>query len=165
MVCPSDGRSKDDNKGFYGFTHYLGVEGLDYSTRDGMLFMGSRVKFADVRDGTSNTIMVGERPPSANGAFGWWYAGWGQNKTGALDMVLGVRERNSYTDPNTALCFRGPYRFQPGQTPCDFFHFWSYHPGGANFLFVDGSARHLSYAGDRIIEAMASRSGGEVVDE
>jgi hypothetical protein len=38
--------------------------------------------------------MLGERPPSSEFRFGWWYAGVGQDGRGSLDLVLGVREPN-----------------------------------------------------------------------
>jgi prepilin-type processing-associated H-X9-DG protein len=47
---------------------------------------------------------------------------------------------------------------------CDYNHFWSLHPNGANFLFGDGSVRFLPYTAQAILPALATRSGGEVVD-
>jgi prepilin-type processing-associated H-X9-DG protein len=46
---------------------------------------------------------------------------------------------------------------------CDLFHFWSLHPGGANFAFADGSVRFLTYAADDVLPALATRAGGEAV--
>ncbi len=43
------------------------------------------------------------------------------------------------------------------------FRFWSLHPGGANFLFVDGSVHFLPYSTRPIMPALASRAGGEAV--
>jgi Protein of unknown function (DUF1559) len=42
----------------------LGVSGTTEARRDGVLFLDSRVRFAEVVDGKSNTLVVGERPPS-----------------------------------------------------------------------------------------------------
>ena len=43
--------------------------------------------------------------------------------------------------------------------------FVSMHPGGANFLFADGSVRLLKYTiGLPIYCALGSRNGGEVVN-
>jgi prepilin-type processing-associated H-X9-DG protein len=40
-------------------------------------------------------------------------------------------------------------------------HFWSLHPGGAHFLFADGSVRFLAYSADSSLPALATRAGGE----
>jgi prepilin-type processing-associated H-X9-DG protein len=108
--------------------------------------------------------MVGERPPSSDGAAGWWYGGWGQAKEGSADMVLGVEEQ--YASPYYVVdCPPGPYLFAPGglNDTCATFHFWSLHPGGANFLFADGSVHFLHYDAAPIMPALASRAGGEAV--
>ena len=78
-------------------------------------------------------------------------------------MILGVRERNFSADYKS--CPPGPYKFAHGEpkNPCDTFHFWSLHPGGANFAFADGSVRFLSYAADSVMSALSTRAGGEVV--
>jgi prepilin-type processing-associated H-X9-DG protein len=107
----------------------------------------------------------GERPPSADFWYGWWYAGYGQAGTGSADMLLGVRERN-LGGPFVSDCPAGPYHFREGRADnqCDLFHFWSLHPGGAHFLFADGSVRFLAYSADAILPALATRAGGEPVD-
>jgi prepilin-type processing-associated H-X9-DG protein len=47
--------------------------------------------------------------------------------------------------------------------PCDLFHFWSLHPGEANFLLADGSVHFLRYEADPLLPALATRAGGETV--
>jgi prepilin-type processing-associated H-X9-DG protein len=164
FVCPADGRAGgvaafDEYR--FGMTSYLGVAGINSARADGSLYLDSNHRLGDLTDGTANTILVGERPTSADFRFGWWYGGWGQNKDGECDGVLGVRTFNH----QTSGCPEGPYSFQPGllNNQCDMFHFWSPHSGGANFAFADGSVRFLSYSADPIMPALATRAGGETV--
>jgi prepilin-type processing-associated H-X9-DG protein len=167
-ICPADDRvqypavMQPDNIR-YAFTSYLGVEGTDFLKRDGVLFVDSRVGLTDVTDGTSNTLLAGERPPSADLLWGWWYSSWGQRATGSGDMTLGVRER--YLGSFGLRCSSGPYEYRAGglDQQCDLFHFWSLHPGGAHFLFCDGSVRFLAYSANAIMPALATRAGGEGV--
>lgn len=166
FTCPSDSRTLSPSNGprMVAFTAYLGIEGTNQISRDGVLFLDSRVRFTDIRDGTSNTLMIGERPPSSDGVFGWWYGGWGQSQDGSADMVLGVREVNVGT--YGANCPPGPYNFGPGRVSDQFaaFHFRSLHiGGGANFLFADGSVHFLPYTTDSIMPGLATRSGGEPI--
>jgi prepilin-type N-terminal cleavage/methylation domain-containing protein/prepilin-type processing-associated H-X9-DG protein len=168
FTCPADPRTatpsgKDITGHPVALTSYLGVEGQNAGLADGLLYLDSRHRLADATDGASNTLLVGERPPSADLNLGWWYAGWGQRKNGDAEFLLGTRTRcyNRFR----ASCDEGPYHFTPGKfdNPCDTFHFWSPHPGGAHFLFADGSVRFLRYSADPIMPALASRAGGEPV--
>ncbi len=163
-ICPADGRETgtiEPENVTAAFTHYQGVSGSD--TVNGVLFLDSSIKLSDIKDGASQTLMVGERPPSSDNHFGWWYAGVGQQYSGCLDAYISVRQMNqSFREPT---CFDGPYHFVPGgdADSCDVFHFWSRHPGGANFLFADGSVHFLPYSADAILPALATRNGGDVV--
>lgn len=141
-------------------TCYLGVSGQNWMRRDGMFYMDSAMAFAKVSDGLSNTIAVGERPPSADGTYGRWYGGWGQ--WGDFNNYLGVREmatKGAYI----GQCTDGPYHFQSGRLddPCSVYHYWSFHSGGANFLFADGSVRFLGYSADSLLPALSTRAGND----
>jgi prepilin-type N-terminal cleavage/methylation domain-containing protein/prepilin-type processing-associated H-X9-DG protein len=181
--CPADSRTLQasvvSQAGYtmkLAFTAYQGVNGTSHLARDGMLNsvqnttgkcpLGCRI--ADVVDGASNTLMAGERPPSASLIFGCWFADAGTSNNGDGGVTLGVREINEQISglPATDQCPRGPYNFVPGtlDNECDLFHFWSFHSGGANFLFVDGSVHFLGYSADGILPALATRSGGERVE-
>lgn len=166
FLCPADARSRGEvhPEGFdVAFTHYLGVIGQSSGRRDGVLFLDSKVRFADITDGTSNTLMVGERPPSSDHRWGWWYAGIGQEYDGSADSLLGVKDyRTTYRTPT---CPQGPYAFGPDDlaNDCSIFHFWSMHIGGAHFLMADGSVRFLAYSAEPLLPALSTRQGGESV--
>ena len=168
FTCPSDPRgalAAELGGGVQaGLTSYLGVSGVNAFSLDGVLFMDGQTAMAQITDGTSNTLMVGERPPSADLRFGWWYRGFGQRATGSAEMIMGVEEPNLMG--GRYECPPGPYPFGRGtiHNQCDMFHFWSLHPGGANFGFADGGVRFLSYSARPVMRALATRSGGEVVD-
>lgn len=169
FACPNDGRVLQLDYTHKGrrpaLTSYVGVLGIDYTQPNGVLYVDSRVRLTDILDGTSNTVAAGERPPSADRWYGWWYTGYGQAGTGSTDMLLGVRERNRRGSPYVASCPLGPYNFRPGRVEeqCDLFHYWSLHSGGAYFLFADGGVRFLTYSADPILPALATRAGGETV--
>ena len=185
FVCPSDPRggqlSPDDGSGLRAaLTSYLGVSGTNQfqeaNGQDGCLYVNSSVKMSTINDGTSNTLIVGERPPSSSLNYGWQWAGSGDIPYfGACDVVLGVHER---AERPTAT----PDFFRPGliQDPTDIhrYHFWSVHPGGGNWALADGSVRFISYSSSapqiiptasipnptpNVIQAMANRSDGAVV--
>jgi prepilin-type N-terminal cleavage/methylation domain-containing protein/prepilin-type processing-associated H-X9-DG protein len=168
-VCPDDGRLDlplRDSDGITGaYTSYLGVNGVGIQF-NGVLglppgFPGVSMKA--ISDGTSQTLMVGERPPPDTLQAGWWYTYWhpiglyanryGPDGGGAIDSLSDVFDSCD-----------GPYPFGPGRTdnPCDRYHFWSFHPGGANFLLADGSARFFPYSARAIMVPLATRNGGEL---
>lgn len=169
FLCPADGRirapaSRDITGHPVAYTSYLGVLGRNAGVTDGLLYLNSKHRLTDATDGTANTLLAGERPPSRSFGFGWWYAGYGQRKNGDAEFVLGTRTRGySRTE---GPCEDGPYHFTAGRfdDPCDAYHFWSPHPGGAHFLFADGSVRFLPYSADEIMPALSTRAGGETVD-
>lgn len=167
FLCPSDPRSATPKqyKTFRAaYTNFLGVEGTDQYRKDGLLFMDSRLSFAAVGDGLSHTLLVGERAISGDGNLGWWYAGWGQDRDGSAEMILGARE--VIVSPQFQSCTEDHTGLVPGRADrqCDYLHFWSHHRGGASFLWADGSVRFLGYAADRILPALATRAGGEAFD-
>lgn len=191
--CPADGREYQATYAGglkVAFTAYLGVNGKNLRSYDGILYWNSKVKFADITDGTSNTLMVGERPPSWDMVFGWWYAGAGQwdysfggiRNSGSSDVTLGGAELNIRSNdiPQMDSCPAGPYAygqlFNPSNSayghfsapntilnPCDQFHFWSLHSNGSNFLLGDGAVRFVTYDAGPLIPALSTRKGGESV--
>jgi prepilin-type N-terminal cleavage/methylation domain-containing protein/prepilin-type processing-associated H-X9-DG protein len=167
-VCPIDGRIQQPQvapgSGLpTGFTSYIANGGhLMLELKPGVLWVDfPGIRLTDIRDGLSHTFIVGERPPPDSFQAGPWYTDtWVLERQGGPNAVLFMGFIPD--DP----CARVTERFLgPGRTdnPCDRFHYWSLHPGGAHFLFCDGSARFLRYSARGIIPALATRAGGEPV--
>jgi prepilin-type N-terminal cleavage/methylation domain-containing protein/prepilin-type processing-associated H-X9-DG protein len=189
-LCPSDGSASqlrtvtpDGHELMMAMTSYLGSTGTNYQLQDGAIISNRGVRILEIRDGTSHTLLVGERGRGRTPYYGSWMAGCGQSdyslppgdeQRGSADVVIGVRELNSRQNGFAYLdnCPAGPYRFVRSETAayggwgvsaaCDTFHYWSFHRGGANFTFADGSVRYLSYQADSVIAALATRAGDEV---
>jgi prepilin-type N-terminal cleavage/methylation domain-containing protein/prepilin-type processing-associated H-X9-DG protein len=142
---------------------YLGNAGTSSNnpiSADGVLYADSQVVLTDITDGSSNTILVGERPSSTDLMWGWWPAAWGTG-AGDGDCVLGAR------DVALAAHFGAPptnVGLRPGNpnNQGDAAHWWSFHIGGANFLYCDGSVHYLTYSADSILPQLSTRAGGEL---
>lgn len=167
-VCPADGRLRSPlltpSGKTVGMTSYLGISYGDVKgdfkhVRPGIL--GSSRPLSEVSDGLSNTLMIGERPPPASLQAGNWYTSVEMEILGGPSLSLGFPEALSIMgDP----CYVPPYQHGILENPCDRFHFWSLHFGGANFAMGDGSVRLIQYSARDIMPALATRSGGEVVE-
>ena len=126
---------------------------------EGMFFHNSRIQMRDITDGTSNTLMVGERttfiitededgnpvnPPEQ--FFGTW-----------AGIVTDTEE--------AAARFVGHAEHPPNENehPEDF---GSSHRGGAQFILADGSVHFVSENIDEgLFQALATRGSNEVVGE
>lgn len=171
-ICPADSRLyaalTDSEMRTAAYTSYIGIAGAlprgDLVALPGPLGHPPGCSFRQISDGVSQTIMVGERPPPDSLQAGWWYSGF----VGA----------HNFHGPNNGLTLAAPKLFAqdpcritkgtfgPGrlENPCDRYHLWSLHRGGANFLFADGSVHFFSYAAEPLMIPLATRAGGEAID-
>jgi prepilin-type N-terminal cleavage/methylation domain-containing protein/prepilin-type processing-associated H-X9-DG protein len=189
-TCPADPRTDltavgvtDTGKHIMvAFTEYLGVNGTSANpevivigkpvqpNQDGIFYHKSKVRIADITDGTSNTLMVGERPPSADLNFGWWFGSDGRDEQGTGEGTLGSTELGYFNHVLKGQfgCSNPKLGLQAGDVNdnCDQAHFWSLHTGGANFLLADGSVRFLTYSiKPDTFAQLCTRAGGEVVTD
>lgn len=173
FACPGDpraGQVQTVEVMDFALTSYLGVSGVTGMDKRGVLFADSMVRLADVEDGTTQTLMLGERPPSSDFRYGGWYVVHGNpHATNVFSLHMGVAVQTPWrfyapaTDIPACAYQEGVSLFQSGgvNDPCALFRFWSTHGGGAHFTFCDGSVRFLPYSTARILPALATRAGGE----
>jgi prepilin-type N-terminal cleavage/methylation domain-containing protein len=150
LLCPNDLlspevhlASSDFVQQEFGHTNYLGT--LDGGGSHGMFPREQGLRVREVHDGTTKTLFVGERGVVADGGHthGWWV--WGISGDTYLSTTAPLRR--GFDDRHSSA-----------------YHFWSHHPGGVQFVFVDNSVRLLDYDIDPLLfAALATRDGGETV--
>ncbi len=119
---------------------------------------GQTASMASVTDGTSNTICVGESLPleDSNNEM------WGFTGT-ASGVTIPINWKTN--KPGTTCTDGGPFGSVDWNCRTSYAArgFKSRHPGGANFLFADGSVKFLKNSINRYTyAALGSRNGGEV---
>lgn len=125
-------------------------------------------RISDIIDGTSNTVMVGERAgipdiyrkgkidPDSAGMLGNNGGGWG-------DLLNGQNEIDgANADGSSPTSGSGPCAINCNNIREQ--SFYSFHPGGSQFLVADGSVHFLSESIEpKILAAVITRANGEPV--
>jgi len=165
LICPADGFFPANYVGqygnlYFGLTSYGGCSGTSQTSstanqmaRNGIFYMNSRITLAAIVDGTSTTLLFGERsrqnlpPTSSSEALGGW--AWA----------------NSFAQEDNTMNTNEPIE---GVQLHDLNQFGSQHAGGdlANFAFGDGSVRAISRTINIVnFQRLSTRAGGEVIDD
>ena len=192
LVCPSDtfpaGPSVQllDPSRTYPDGDYLALAsyGANWGTRvvvlpfvkDGVFSYNTMSKITDISDGTSSTVLFGERsffeprwsqflpaPPGMPPAvtqysfWGWWVSAGGLGSTSVVPLVQIIfRLPANLPKVGTAAWIALLYQRINA--------FGSSHPGGRNIAFADGSVHFVSDGLDQItLEALCTKSGSEVI--
>ena len=183
--CPSDPKpgtaaieDEDTNSFTMGTSNYMGVFGTrelheceigngvtatEQCRSNGTLYHNSKVSIRDLTDGTTNTLIIGERTTyyenlntKADPFFGVW-AGLVPNSEGSAERFLGHCEHN----PNHAAQKDGS-----GNSLGDAGDFGSSHTGGSQFVLGDGSVRFISENIDnQTYQNLSIISDGNVIGE
>ena len=139
---------------------------------NGPIYRNSRVTYAGVTDGLSNTVFAGEKTPYLADAT--WvgiipgYRHFAYNAFASGTGGIGV----NYDYPGAILSahsgpslYESPVVIHPPNSPLGHTdEMYSLHPGGANVLLGDGSVRFIKESINlRVWQALNSRSGGEVI--
>ncbi|HEV3203859.1 MAG TPA: DUF1559 domain-containing protein [Gemmataceae bacterium] len=157
--CPSDlGPDLNPFRLNHALSNYRAVAGPTFhqwfnpnEDLGGVMFQNSKVRITDVTDGTSNTLAAGEC--MFNQPVDKWAALWA-GMTGLRGGSVYISDVMWWVDNSTAQ-INGP---APQA-------FSSRHPGGALFVFCDGSVRFFHEGGNvDILRWLAGRNDGHVVD-
>lgn len=144
------------------FANYVGMYGTSDPgvDGDGILFRDSNVGISNITDGTAQTIAAGER------AYALGVATWVGSVTGTALFPLtndGIGYPRLETAPGMILGHAGG-NLGPGDPRGEVNQFYSFHPGGVNFLFCDGHVAFLKTSMNyQVFRSLATRAGGELV--
>jgi prepilin-type N-terminal cleavage/methylation domain-containing protein/prepilin-type processing-associated H-X9-DG protein len=182
-VCPSDRESAP--RGYAGAgnsgigvsdSNYLASAGITvtgYATwftpcttagaTEGAIHEFQTVRFSGITDGLSNTLLLGEMARGPNGpGQANWFAAFGERVQRVTSV--GINQRLSCPSPLCPRCSIPEPNNAPIEGPQSYLGFGSYHPGGANLVFGDGSVKFLKSTTDlRVLSALGTRAGGEAI--
>ncbi|MGO8750915.1 MAG: DUF1559 domain-containing protein [Thermoguttaceae bacterium] len=159
FVCASDsGGVLNQLKDFFAKSNYRSITGNQATTsttfdilssQDGLFYLNSCLPFAAITDGTSNTLALGEcsLTPQNQGYVAALWAG----MRGTVDGMTYISDAMWCINSDPAYTING----QAQQA------FSSNHPGGAQFVFADGSVHFLAQSIDgATLERLAARNDG-----
>jgi len=141
-----------------------------FTPSDGVIIPGkegTRVTFASITDGTSNTLLAGEAHHTLKGYSFTSGPNAGQVRTGDTTWNYGhVYFSYAYTEVPMNTTQVATWAYDPARVKDDGkYSFRSANSGGVNFVFADGSVKFLRQSiAMTTYQALGSRAGGEVIN-
>jgi prepilin-type N-terminal cleavage/methylation domain-containing protein len=160
FMCPSYPGSELNEDKTAAASTYAGchndVEAPIDTDNHGLLFLNNAIRYSDIRDGSSQTMLLGEMFPD-----NLMYMDNGFPRDNSLGWVSGTRS----TLRNTSRINQRPPRRGEVQVevagPFDVGGFGSAHPGGAQIATADGSCRMITDDTDpEVLRQLGNRADG-----
>jgi prepilin-type N-terminal cleavage/methylation domain-containing protein/prepilin-type processing-associated H-X9-DG protein len=140
---------------------------------NGPIYRNSRIRFAAVADGLSNTVFAGEKTPFlADATWVGIIPGYRHFAYGAFASLGTGGDGINYDYPGSILAahsgpslYEDPVVIHPPNSPLGHTdEMYALHPGGGNVLMGDGSVRFIKQAINLLTwQVLCSRAGGEVI--
>ncbi len=130
---------------------------------DGVIFDRSQVPLATIRDGTTNTYLIGEKYLCPD-----YYEISGDGTNDQFLLMGADRDvlRWTFYDPADLTKSDNAKPRQDRPSVANMWGFGSAHSGGFNMAFCDGSVHFIAYSIDRTIHKnLGSRNDGQVVEQ
>lgn len=172
LACPSDynGRYSIEGVGMVQASNYAGsyggTKGPISRDSDGLLYLNSSIRYRQIRDGSSNTILAGEKiHPRKGDDLGWMSGTVATLRNTGIGINLSADVISEFETPDNELDAGVNPPAKPERITIDSGGFSSRHPGGAVFLLADGAIRFLSSSVDRdVYRYLGNREDRQILD-
>lgn len=164
--CPSSSDHYQRDRGYsdeatYPISSYVGIHHSEESpidiTNNGVLFLNSNLKMSEIKDGLSHTLLISEKRGSGD------RLGWVSGTRDTLRNLSSINLSHLNVPRNQK---REMWNEPPFVGSLEVGGIGSYHTGGVNTVFVDGSVRFLSENTDpEVLKSLGGRDDRVLISD